>query len=141
MTSQDDFLKNLVEVLGDCSVSYMITGSFGSSLHGHPRATKDVDIVISASEKQLLKFVQSLGEGYYVSLEAVRDAFASNSMFNIIDNQSGWKADFILRKDRPFSRREFERKCITNIKGIDFWVTSPEDTILSKLEWARGSQP
>ena len=61
-------------------------------------------------------------------------------MFNIIDNHSGWKADFIICKDRPFSHQEFERKCITKIKGLDVWVTSSEDIILNKLEWAKDSQ-
>ena len=140
MTSQDDFLKKLIKVLGDFSIPYMISGSFGSSYHGRPRATKDIDIVIAPTEKLLLEFVESLGEDYYVSLEGVRDAFDNNSMFNIIDNLSGWKADFILRKARAFSRQEFERKAIAEIGGLDVWVTSPEDIILSKLEWSKDSQ-
>lgn len=140
MTSQYDFLKKLINILGDCSIPYMISGSFGSSYHGRPRATKDIDIVIAPTEKQLLEFVESLGEDYYVSLETVRDAFANNSMFNIIDSLSGWKADFIFCKTRAFSRQEFERKGIAEIGGLDVWVTSPEDIILSKLEWSKDSQ-
>ncbi|MHC4323689.1 MAG: hypothetical protein ACYSUX_05400 [Planctomycetota bacterium] len=140
MTSQDDFLKKLIKFLGDCSIPYMISGSFSSSYHGQPRATKDLDIVIAPTEKQLLELIESLSEDYYVSLEAVRDALANNSMFNVIDSLSGWKADFILRKDRAFSRQEFERKGIAEIGGLDVWVTSPEDIILSKLEWSKDSQ-
>jgi hypothetical protein len=140
MTSQDDFLKKLIKILNDCSIPYMISGSFGSSYHGQPRATKDIDIVIAPAENQLLEFVESLGEDYYVSLEAVQDAFAKNSMFNIIDSTSGWKADFILCKARKFSHQEFERKCIADIGGLDVWVTSAEDIILSKLEWSKDSQ-
>jgi hypothetical protein len=140
MTSQDDFLKKLIKVLGDCSIPYMISGSFGSSYHGRPRATKDIDIVIAPTEQLLFRFVESLGEDYYVSIEGVRDAFDNNSMFNIIDNLSGWKADFILRKARAFSRQEFERKGIAEIGGLNVWVTSPEDIILSKLEWSKDSQ-
>jgi hypothetical protein len=139
MTSQDDFLKKLIKSLTDCSIPYMISGSLGSSYHGRPRATKDIDIVIAPTEEQLLEFVKSLGKDFYVSLEAVRDAFDNNSMFNIIDSLSGWKADFILRKARAFSRQEFERKSIAEIGGIDVWITSPEDIILSKLEWAKNS--
>lgn len=140
MTSQSDFLKEIIKVLGDCSIPYMVTGSFGSSFHGQPRATRDIDIVIAPTEKQLSRFVESLGEDYYVSPEAVRDALANKSMFNIIDIQSGWKADFVIRKDRPFSHHEFERKCIAKLKGLDVWIASPEDVILSKLEWAKESR-
>ena len=140
MTSQEDFLERLLRKLDEHNIPYMLSGSVSSSLHGQPRATRDVDIVIEPTKKQLLSFVESLCDDYYVSLSAVNDAFTNNSMFNVIDNLSGWKADFIIRKDRPFSRQEFERKSVTNIKGLDVWTASPEDTILSKLEWAKDSQ-
>lgn len=140
MESQEVFLEGLIEKLNRQDIPYMLSGSVSSSLHGHPRATKDVDIVIAPTEEQILNFANMLGKRYYVNLDAVRYAFAHNSMFNVIDNESGWKADFIIRKDRPFSHREFERKCTAKIKKLDVWVTSREDTILSKLEWAKNSQ-
>jgi len=43
----------------------------------------------------------------------------------VIELNSGWKLDFIIRKSRPFSREEFERR--------------READILSKLEWAKMS--
>jgi hypothetical protein len=54
-----------------------------------------------------------------------------------IDLVSGWKIDLILRKDRPFSRAEFERRMPARILGTDVFVASAEDTILAKLEWAQ----
>jgi hypothetical protein len=139
MKSQEDFLEKLIEKLNEQNIPYMISGSVSSSLHGQPRATRDVDIVIAPTEKQLLDFVNSLREDCYFSLEAVRQALAHKSTFNVIDNQSSSKVDFIIRKDRPFSHQEFRRRCTVKIKGIDVWATSPEDTILSKLEWAKDS--
>lgn len=140
MTSQEDFLERLIEKLNQQSIPYMLSGSVSSSLHGQPRATRDVDIVIAATEEQALNFAGTLNESYYVSLDAIRDAFTHNSTFNVIDSQSGWKADFIIRKDRPFSHKEFERRFTAKIKQLNVWVTSPEDTILSKLEWAKDNQ-
>ena len=140
MTSQEVFLEKLIRKMNEQSIPYMLSGSVSSSLHGHPRATQDVDIVIAPAEKQLMNFVESLGPDYYISFEAVRDAYAHSSMFNVIDNKYGWKADFIIRKNRPFSLQEFERKRLSKIKDLDMWVTSPEDTILCKLEWAKESQ-
>jgi hypothetical protein len=60
-------------------------------------------------------------------------------MFNVIDSGAGWKADLIIRKERPFSLREFSRKVPATILGIAVAVVSPEDSILSKLEWSRDS--
>jgi len=81
MTSQDDFLKKLIKVLGDCSIPYMISGSLGSSYHGQPRATKDIDIVIAPTEKQLLEFVESLGDDYYCLTEVVTPSVIQGFIF------------------------------------------------------------
>jgi hypothetical protein len=137
MTSQNEFLQKLVSLLDAAGISYMLAGSVGSSFHGQPRATKDVDIVIDPTESQLEHFLQSLGKGYYVSFNAARDAFHRKSTFNIIDIENSWKADLIIRRDRPFSKVEFHRRQNVNLMGTTLWVVSPEDVILSKLEWAK----
>ena len=139
MSSQKDLVKKLVDALNNVGIPYMLAGSTGSSFHGQPRATNDVDIVIAPDEEQLHSFVQSLGRDYYVSTDAVRDAFTRKSAFNVIDSRTGWKADFIIRKERPFSKEEFQRRQNIKFMGLDIWIVSPEDVILSKLEWAKNS--
>jgi len=140
MTSQKDFLKRIIDALNDAGIPYMLSGSMSSSFHGRPRATNDTDIVIAPVEEQLNAFTQSLGKDYYVSSDAVRDAFRRNSMFNVIDIQTGWKADFIICRKRPFSSEEFQRRQNINIMGLNIWIVSPEDAILSKLEWAKNTK-
>ena len=61
-------------------------------------------------------------------------------MFNIVDTQTGRKADPIIRKDRPFSVREFARREPANISGVETFVVSVEDTILAKRDWSRESE-
>ena len=58
------------------------------------------------------------------------------SMFNVIDLSTGWKVDLIVRKPRPFSVEEFRRRLPARLLGVDVCVATPEDTILTKLEWA-----
>jgi hypothetical protein len=140
MTSQVDFLEKLIKKLDQQNIPYMLAGSVSSSLHGQPRATNDADIVIAPAEEQLIAFLKSLGDDYYVNPDAARDAFKSNSVFNVIDIQNSWKADIIILKNRPFSTEEFQRRQKANIMGLDAWVVSPEDVILSKLEWAKNSK-
>ena len=77
---------------------------------------------------------------YYVSKEAAIQALNDNSTFNIIDIQTGWKADLIIRKKRAYSKQEFSRKTNTTLMGMSLWILSPEDSILSKLEWSKGRE-
>lgn len=139
MISQADLLKRVTAALDAVGIAYMVAGSISSSLHGHPRATNDIDIVISPSEEQLNSFVESFGEDYYISAQAAKDAFNRKSIFNLIDNATGWKVDLVVRKERAFSREEFQRRRRAGVMGVDVFVASPEDVILSKLEWAKSS--
>jgi TldD protein len=115
----------------------MVTGSFASTAHGLPRATQDLDIVIDPTGKSLDALLSVLtSEVYYVDVDVARDAFRNHGMFNVIDHATGWKIDFILRKDRSFSEQEFKRRRSTNLLGVEVFMASAEDTIIAKLEWA-----
>jgi hypothetical protein len=140
MTTQKEFLKHLIGLLDEAGIAYMVAGSVGSSVHGRPRATQDADIVIDPEEDQFTSFLAIVQQGYYVSREAALDALHRRTMFNVIDLEGGWKADLIIRKDRPFSRQEFERRRQIDAMGQMLWVVSPEDIILSKLEWMKGRE-
>jgi hypothetical protein len=43
----------------------------------------------------------------------------------------------IIRKDRAFSRTEFERRQTTSLLGVDVSLASLEDVLLAKLEWSK----
>ena len=49
---------------------------------------------------------------------------------------TAWKVDLIIRKDRPFSRSEFERRLPARALDVDLYLATAEDTVLAKLEWA-----
>ncbi|MEK6720898.1 MAG: hypothetical protein AABZ33_09560 [Chloroflexota bacterium] len=127
----------IVEVLERAGIPYMITGSVASSFHGAPRATRDVDVVIDPESAALDRLVEGLhSAAFYVDRAAAHDALRDRSQFNAIDATTGWKIDFVLRKDRPFSKAEFERRQRLELLGTIAWIATPEDMILAKLEWA-----
>jgi len=131
-------LRSVVAALDATGVPFMLTGSLAAAYHGAGRATMDVDLVIDPTVAQLSRLVTVLaGTGAYVSPEAAEEAFAHPSMFNVVDTTSGWKADLIIRKHRPFSEVEFERRQAAEFEGCPLWVASVEDVMVAKLEWAK----
>lgn len=132
-----DFLARLCGALEEAGVPYMLTGSFASALHGLPRATQDIDLVVDPSPASLGALLQAFPQdAYYVSSDAALDALRRRRQFNIVDFETGWKADLIIRKARPFSVEEFGRRRRARVLGIETFVVSPEDVIVAKLEWA-----
>ena len=73
---------------------------------------------------------------FYVSEQAVREAIARQSMFNVVSTTSGDKLDFWMLTDTPFDRERFARRRSERVLGVDLVVSTPEDTILMKLAWA-----
>ena len=136
-----EVFRRITEALDRAGIPYMLTGSFASAHYGAPRSTQDVDLVIDAAPAQLGAFLNALpAPDYYVDADAAREAHQRRSMFNAIDLSTGWKIDFIFRKPRPFSREEFGRRQKAIIQGISLFITTLEDTVISKLEWAKLGQ-
>ena len=134
----ESLLRTVAAALDAAGIPFMLTGSVASAYHGAGRATMDIDLVIDPLPDHLDAFVQTMeASGMYASDVAARGALADRSMFNVIDPQSGWKVDLIVRKLRPFSEEEFTRRQSVDFFGVRLQVATVEDVILSKLEWAK----
>jgi hypothetical protein len=128
----------LAAKLAGAGVPHMVVGSFASSFHGVPRSSQDLDLVIDPELASLRRFLAELPAAeYYADSDAVFDAFRRRSQFNVIDMATAWKADLIVRKARPFSVEEMRRRVEADLLGARVFVASPEDTVISKLEWAK----
>lgn len=133
-----EVLRRVTDALHATEIQYMLVGSFASSIHGYLRSTADIDFVIDASPEQLQKLIQELKDkDYYAQIEDALEAWRNRSMFNVMDTLAGGKIDFIFVKPRPYSREEFRRRRRSAFEGISLFVASVEDTIVSKLEWAK----
>jgi phosphoglycolate phosphatase-like HAD superfamily hydrolase len=131
-----DLLASIVERLDRAGIPYMVTGSLASSYHGEPRTTRDIDIIVDPERDALLRLVDDLqAAGFDVDREVALDAVGERSQFNAIGPDAS-KVDFIIRRDRPFSVEEFSRRQAADILGTPGFVTTAEDLVLAKLEWA-----
>lgn len=134
-------LRRIVRELDRAGIEHMLAGSFASTFHGDPRTTNDIDFVIACDRAALDRFVTQLDpDAFYVSAEAAEEAWTRRGQFNVVLLESGWKVDLIVRKERPFSREEFSRRQPVVIEGTRVWIATAEDTVVSKLEWARAGE-
>lgn len=133
-----DFLGRLTAKLTDAQVPYMVVGSFASSFHGVPRSSRDLDLVIDPRPDSLNRFLDRLSaDEYYADRDTALDALDRRSQFNVIDMATAWKADLMIRRARPFSIEEMRRRVDGELSGARVFIASPEDTLISKLEWVK----
>lgn len=136
--SQQELLRKAIEALETAEIPYMITGSVASSLQGEPRSTHDIDFVVELQHTKIPLIVAAFpASDYHIDVQSIHGAIASCGMFSVIDLREGTKLDFWLLTDEPFDRSRFARRYNESVMGLDLQVSSPEDTVLAKLMWAK----
>jgi hypothetical protein len=130
----------VAQTLERIGIPYAVGGSLASSVHGVMRSTLDVDIVADMKLEHIPALVGALAQEFYADAEMMQDAIAHRSSFNLIHYETVFKVDIFLRKLRTFDQMQLARRQTTVIvpdPEARVYVVSPEDVILSKLEWFR----
>ncbi len=130
-----DVVILVAQRLDAASIPSMITGSFAANMYAEPRLTNDVDIVISLPALRSRTLLGLFQDDFYITEDAVADAFAGLGILNILHNETVFKCDIILLKNDDFSRSAFERRQFHMLQGYRLAFISVEDLILQKLLW------
>lgn len=105
MSHADDLvlaLRPVAQALQSLGVRFYVGGSVASSFHGAVRSTMDVDLVCELGEADVPMLLRRLGNDYYASEPAIRDAIHRKSCFNLIHLPTSFKVDAFVSRQRPF---------------------------------------
>jgi hypothetical protein len=135
-----ELLKSITVSLDQKGIQYMISGSLAFNVYCIPRMSMDIDFVIELDQVNVTDFIDIFKSGYYIDEDTVHQEIKKKGMFNVIDHRSGFKMDFIIRKDSEYRRLEFSRRVSKLLGDIPVWMVSPEDLIISKIDWIQQLQ-
>jgi len=135
-----DVLKSVAARLGGAGILYMVTGSMAANFYAVPRMTRDIDLIVELSEQDVDRVTLLFQQEYYIDRDMVQRDVRNHSMFNMIHNALVVKVDCVVRKETEYRREEFARRRAVSIAGQQVFIVSPEDLILSKLDWAKESR-
>ena len=130
----------VIDVLESLDVPYFLGGSFASSAQGAARATLDADLVADLRPEHVAPLIAVLHDTFHLDADTVRSAVLNRGSFNLIHLKTMFKVDVFVHKGRRFDRAQFERRRATQLSAEPrriAYLSSPEDTVLAKLEWYR----
>jgi hypothetical protein len=132
---QNRAFGGVIDVLEAMGIKYVIWGGVAAITYGEPRFTRDMDVLVRLHDKQVDTLARVLEEdGYYVSVEAIRDAVDRHFYFNVIHIETGIKVDFLVAERDPIHVWAFEHR---RVKDFDEFRQAsympPESVILTKL--------
>lgn len=128
----------VIEALEELGLAHHVGGSFASSLHGVPRQTHDLDMVVALAAQDVPKLVARLQSEFYIEPEMILESLQRDASFNLIHLKTGFKIDVFPKGSGPFDEIEFERQHLLHLvedPPREVMVKSAEDTILRKLQW------
>jgi hypothetical protein len=130
-----DMVIDCFEKLG---IMYYIGGSIASSAYGIARATMDVDLVANVELHNVDNLVKALEKNYYIEADMIKDAIHRRTSFNLIHLETMLKIDVFILKNQPYDSEALSRRqpdTLDEESSRKFYLSSPEDIILSKLQW------
>lgn len=140
MSDELDVLKSVAATLDGAGIPYMVTGSMATNFYAVPRMTRDIDLVVEMSERDVDRVTRLFQQEFYIDRDMVQRAVRDHAMFNMIHNALVVKVDCVVRKETEYRREEFARRRAVSIADQAVFIVSPEDLILSKLDWAKESR-
>jgi hypothetical protein len=102
--------------------------------------TRDIDTVIEYQPDEAKRIAGLFDDIGHVDVEMIEEAARVESMFSNLHSEWIIKANFIARKSGEYRALEFSRRRQVEVDGVPIAVVSPEDLILSKLDWAKESR-
>ena len=145
MDEHDDLVVALtpfIDLLDRLGVAWYVGGSVASTVHGHFRATNDIDVIACLREEHAGAIRASLETDHYVDERAIRQAVQGQSSFNLVHYGTGLKIDVFVPPDSEYEAGVRARRIQEPLgDGRDsrrLWIASAEDTVLAKLAWYRG---
>jgi len=138
------------QALAERKVRYLVVGGVAVVLHGHPRLTSDIDIVLAMDHSNILAAMGALGSlGYRPRAPVPAEAFADPAI------RGGWIADkgltvfsmwspehpateidLFVEEPFPFDNA-YARALHANLSTTEVTVASIEDLIALKTRAAR----
>ena len=124
----DDF-KDFIQCLNSNNVKYLLIGGWAVGMYGYPRATKDIDFLVSASSKNLKNLQKAfLDFGTPpINIEQFRE---KGNIIRI--GSSPVQIDIINKADGIDFDDCFQRKQTIVVEGVEIMLISKDDLMKNK---------
>ena len=128
--------KEMLQILLNNKVRFLVVGAYAMGVHGYPRATGDIDIWVEASSENSEKIYQSLSEFGAPLSEVTKTTFCEEGIVFQI-GVAPRRIDIITKIDGVDFNKAYSDKQKMEIEGIKIPFLSKEDLIKNKESTGR----
>jgi len=128
--------KDILLILSEKKVKFLLVGAYAMAVHGYPRSTMDIDLLIMPDPENALLTLQALDDfGAPVGNLSVDDLQKEGLIFQI--GVAPCRIDILTSIDGLKFEDAFARSQMIDIEGIPIRVLSIPDLIINKRATGR----
>jgi len=136
-------VREVIRILEDSGIDYVIVGGLAAIYYGEPRATQDIDIIIRPRSEEYIEKLCDLftSRGFIIigGCLAVKRSMTERIHTTIYDKNYLFRVDLQGIYNR-LNFLAFEGRRRVKIFGLDAWIQGPEDLIVAKLTYYVGNR-
>jgi hypothetical protein len=136
------FYENIFRRLHEKKIRYLVIGGIAVNIHGYPRATGDLDIMLSFGENNIREFIDLIkGLGFIPRIPVKLEELSDNKkieawkkeknmkVFSVYNPLNELEHIDIMVEDYIDFEQAFKNRVIVTAKGIEISVISIDDLI------------
>jgi predicted nucleotidyltransferase len=128
--------KEMLECLSEENVRFLLVGAYAVAVYGYPRATKDIDFFVRASQENASSLMRALTR-FGAPLDEISESdFAAEGIVFQIGN-SPRRIDILTRISGVDFERAYANRNIVTVDGLEVPVISMSDLIVNKRATGR----
>ena len=130
-----DFL-DLLTAFNDAETIYLIVGAYAVGVHGHPRATKDLDVWVDASPANALRVMTAL-RSFGAPLDGVDQADFERPGTGFMMGQPPRRIDVLTEISGVDFQQAWPRRVRANFADVPVHVIGFDDLLANKQKAGR----
>lgn len=128
--------KELLQLFNHHGVKYLLIGGYAVGLHGHVRATNDIDIAVAPDEANAEKVVDALTE-YGLADKSLKKELFSTPRSLVVMGVEPFAVDIVNYLEGVDFYDAYERRDVRKTEDIEINVVSLGDLLVNKTAVAR----
>lgn len=134
--SANSSFKDLLRVLGEFEVRYLIVGGYAVMRYSEPRFTKDLDVWVEASADNAVRVFRALAAFGAPLASVTQDDFATEGNFYLM-GRPPVRVDVLTSVDGLKFAECWERRMESSFDGVSAYFVSRDDLIVNKRATGR----
>lgn len=136
MLKSELIVKRVLASLNEHGHSFMLVGSYATNLYCVPRGTQDIDLVVESKFVTAAQEIAAAHDDIHLDRQLGFESVTATKRVLLTADDTDFKVEVFELSNEAHDRSRFSRRLPVTLYDEQAWVATPEDTIVTKINWA-----